>query len=139
MSRGLGPGFWPRVALVGLGLACLAKFVEEWRRGLAGTAVVARAAPAPISRGKLATGIALIVGYVLLTPSLGFPLVTALFIAAFMALCGARSVATIAASVVLGTVGLLLLFVRLVYLPLPKGNGPFEALTLALYRTLHLF
>jgi NADH:ubiquinone oxidoreductase subunit 6 (subunit J) len=65
--------------------------------------------------------------------------VTALFIAAFMALCGARSVATIAASVVLGTVGLLLLFVRLVYLPLPKGNGPFEALTLALYRTLHLF
>jgi hypothetical protein len=56
-----------------------------------------------------------------------------------MALCGARSVATIAASVVLGTVGLLLLFVRLVYLPLPKGNGPFEALTLALYRTLHLF
>jgi hypothetical protein len=29
--------------------------------------------------------------------------------------------------------------VKLVYLPLPKGAGPFETLTLALYRTLRLF
>lgn len=138
-ARGLGPGFWPRIALIGLGLACLAKCVEEWRRERAGTVVAMGEGPAPISRETLVVGVALIVGYVLLTPLAGFPLVTAVFIAAFMALGGARSVPAIAANVVIGTAGLLYLFVKLVYLPLPKGDGPFEALTLALYRALRLF
>ena len=40
---------------------------------------------------------------------------------------GTRSLAALAATVVLGTLGLLYLFVKLVYLPLPKGDGPFEA------------
>ena len=75
----------------------------------------------------------------LLAPWLGFPIVTALFVAGFMALCGTRSIAALSASAVLGTIGLLYVFVKLVYLPLPKGDGPFEALTLALYRALHLY
>lgn len=37
------------------------------------------------------------------------------------------------------TIGLLYLFVKVVYLPLPKGDGFFEAVTLALYRLLHIF
>ena len=140
IARGLGPGFWPRLALIGLALACLAKFVEEWRRARAGTVVTAGgAARPPISQAKLAAGIGLIVLYVLLAPYVGFPLVTALFIATFMVLCGTRSVRALAGNVVVGTVGLLYLFVKLVYLPLPKGDGPFETLTLALYRALHLF
>jgi hypothetical protein len=36
-------------------------------------------------------------------------------------------------------VGLLYLFVKVVYLPLPKGDGPFEMLTLWLYRALRIF
>jgi hypothetical protein len=40
---------------------------------------------------------------------------------------------------VLGTVGLLYLFVKLVYLPLPKGDGPLEVVTLGLYRVLRIF
>jgi putative tricarboxylic transport membrane protein len=137
LARGqLGPGFWPRMALLGLGGACVAKLVEEWRRRGVTTA---GAGAAPISRARLATGIALIVLYALLTPWLGFPLVTALFVAAFLVLCGTRSLPALAASVVIGTVGLLYLFVKVVYLPLPKGDGPFETLTLLLYRALRLF
>jgi putative tricarboxylic transport membrane protein len=137
VARGpLGPGFWPRLALTGLALACLARLVQEWRRTRAVTSAPARP---PMARGKLALGIALIVLYVLLAPRLGFPLVTALFIATFMGLSGARSIPLIAASVSLGTVGLLYLFVKIVYLPLPKGDGPFEGLTLALYRALRIF
>ncbi len=140
MARGLGPGFWPRLALIGLALACAAKFVEEWQRARAGTIVTAGGdARPPIPHAKLAAGIALIILYVLLAPLIGFPLVTALFIATFMVLCGTRSVRAVAANVVVGTIGLLYLFVKLVYLPLPKGDGPFETLTLALYRVLHLF
>jgi putative tricarboxylic transport membrane protein len=141
MARGsLGPGFWPRLALIGLGLACVVKFVEEWRRARAGARVASAVdGPSPISRGKLGLGIASIVLYVVLTPLLGFPLVTALFIAGFMSLCGIRSVAVIVANVGIGTAGLLYLFVKLVYLPLPKGDGPFETLTLALYRAMRRF
>ena len=135
VARGpLGPGFWPRLALIGLSLGCLAKFVEEWRRDAGET--IARP---PISRAKLAAGIGAVILYVLLAPWLGFAIVTALLIAGFMALCGTRSIASLVASAGLGTVCLLYVFVKLVYLPLPKGDGPFEALTLALYRALRLF
>ena len=140
LARGqLGPGFWPRMALIGLGGACVAKLVEEWRRGQGGGVITATADRAPISRARLAAGIALIVLYALLTPFLGFALVTALFVAAFLVLGGTRSLPAIAANVVIGTVGLLYLFVKVVYLPLPKGEGPFETLTLVLYRALRLF
>lgn len=137
LARGqLGPGFWPRLALIGLGAACLAKLVQEWRRGHATTAT---ASAEPISRARLGVGIASIVLYALLAPFLGWAFATALFVAAFLVLAGLRSPAAIAANVVIGTVGLLYLFVKLVYLPLPKGDGPFEALTLGLYRALRLF
>jgi putative tricarboxylic transport membrane protein len=138
LARGqLGPGFWPRLALIGLALASAAKLVEEWRRGRAGVAgVVARPS---FSRVKLAAGIGAVVLYVLLAPLLGFALATAPFIAGFMALCGTRSVAVLTGSVAVGTTALLYVFVKLVYLPLPKGDGPFEAVTLALYRALRLF
>ena len=141
VARGqLGPGFWPRMALIGLAGACAAKFVEEWRRARRAGVIASQAAdPAAIARAKLVAGIVLILLYALLTPWLGFALATAVFVAAFLVLCGMRSLPAIAANVVIGTIGLLYLFVKVVYLPLPKGDGPFEAVTLVLYRALRLF
>ena len=64
VARGsLGPGFWPRLALIGLALACLAKLIEEWRRQ---GAAAAGDPPPPFSAIKLAAGIGGLVGYVLL-------------------------------------------------------------------------
>jgi putative tricarboxylic transport membrane protein len=131
----LGPAFWPRLVLAGLIIACLAKAVEEAR---APTEPRAEVGP-PISRGRLALAVAFIVLYVVLAPLLGFPLTTTTFIAAFMVLGGTRSPLALALNAVGGTVALLYLFVKVVYLPLPKGDGPFEALTLVLYRALRIF
>lgn len=131
----LGPSFWPRLVLAGLVLGCLAKAWEEARRSVRDPEPDAR----PLARVRLAAAIALIVLYVVLTPLLGFLLATAAFIAAFLALCGARAPLVLAANAVAGTVLLLYLFVKLVYLPLPKGGGPFEPLTLAVYRALGIF
>jgi putative tricarboxylic transport membrane protein len=131
----LGPAFWPRLVLAGLIVACLAKAVEEAR---APTRHGEELRP-PLARGRLAAAVALIVLYVLLASALGFPLTTAAFIAAFMALGGTRSPLVLGLNAAGGTVALLYLFVKLVYLPLPKGDGPFEALTLALYRALRIF
>ena len=138
VARGeqLGSGFWPRLVLIGLGLACAAKVVENVRR----TVPVDRADRlAGVRRGTLALAIATIVIYVALAPWLGFALVTVGFVAAFMVLAGARSLAAVGAGAVAGTVGLLYVFVKLVYLPLPKGDGVFETVTLALYRGLGIF
>lgn len=151
----LGPGFWPRLVLVGLGLACLAKIATEWRahRQPPGAPVAdppvepSRTAAGAgdgeerprIARGRLAAAAGLIGGYVLATPWLGFALATALFTAAFLRLAGARSPLVLGLAPVGGTGLLLYVFVRLVYLPLPKGAGPFESATLALYRALGLF
>jgi putative tricarboxylic transport membrane protein len=131
----LGAGFWPRLVLAGLVAGCAAKLVgDRWRaRGPAPTA------RPDISWATLVAAIALIVLYVVGAGSLGFALATLLFIAAFMWLCGARAPLGIAANALVGTVSLLYAFVRLVYLPLPKGDGPFEAITLALYRALGIF
>jgi hypothetical protein len=131
----LSPAFWPRLVLVGLILACVARAAE---------AVRARAAAAtgprpPLPLGPLAAGVLAIVLYVLLAPWLGFPLTTALFIVAFMLLCGARGAVGIGLNAVLGTVVLLYVFVKLVYLPLPKGAGPLEDFTIGLLRALRIF
>ena len=131
----LSPAFWPRLALVGLMLACVAKGLQAVR---ARPVVAAGGAP-PLARGRLAGGVATIVLYVLLTPWLGFPLANAIFIVAFMLLCGARGPVGMALNAVLGTVVLLYVFVKLVYLPLPKGDGPFESLTIGLLRALPIF
>ena len=56
-----------------------------------------------------------------------------------MVVAGARGVPGIAATALLGTVILLYTFIKLVYLPFPKGAGPFERVTLALYRVLGIF
>ena len=125
-----------QLVLVGLGLACAAKVVENFRRITPSDRAVGLAG---VRRGTLAVAISMIVLYVALAPWLGFALVTAGFIAAFMVLAGARSPATVGLGAVAGTVGLLYFFVKLVYLPLPKGDGVFETVTLALYRGLRIF
>jgi hypothetical protein len=133
----LGPGFWPRLTLAGLGLACLVKLLQVWRAHPASARSDAPAAV--VAPATLALAIAAVLGYVAVLPLVGFPLATAGFVVAFMALGGARSPAGIAASALAGTVALLYVFVKLVYLPLPKGDGPFEELTVALYRALRIF
>ncbi|MGH7313690.1 MAG: tripartite tricarboxylate transporter TctB family protein [Candidatus Rokuibacteriota bacterium] len=133
----LGPGFWPRLVLVGLVAVCAVRVVAAWR----GASVnrVAEPGAAPLARRRLAIAIGVILLYVIGTPLVGFALATGGFIAAFMVLAGARRASGVAAAAGGGTIGLLYLFVKVVYLPLPKGAGPFEAVTLALYRLLGIF
>jgi len=130
----LGPGFWPRLVLGGLALACAGRAFTAWRGG-----PLDAGERESVRGGVLAAAVALIGAYVLAVPLIGFPLATAAFVAAFMGLAGVRTVRGLAASAAGGTIALLYVFVKLVYLPLPKGAGPFEDVTLALYRVLRIF
>lgn len=132
----LGPDFWPRLVLAGLMGACVLKILEVAR---AGPAKPRQVAALPLSAPRLTGGIALVLGYTALTPLLGFPLATFLFLLAFMRLAGGRRPLLLLSVSVLGTVALLYLFVKVVYLPLPKGAGVIEDFTIFLYRLLRIF
>lgn len=132
----LGPDFWPRLVLVGLTGSCVLKVLEVARGR---TAKAERALALPLSLPKLAGGIALVLGYPALAPLLGFPLTTFLFLLAFMRLAGTRRPLPLFVIPALGTIALLYLFVKVVYLPLPKGAGVMEDFTLFLYRLLKIF
>lgn len=132
----LGPDFWPRLVLVGLMGSCVLKGLEVAR----GRAAKAERTPVlPLSLPKLVGGMALVLGYPALAPLLGFPLTNFLFLLAFMRLAGTRRPVTLFVIAALGTVALLYLFVKVVYLPLPKGTGVVEDFTVFLYRLLKIF
>jgi hypothetical protein len=137
----LGPDFWPKVVLVGLMASSLLKILEVraagrevWKRQ---SADPARAFP--MNFPKLGGGISFVIGYAALTPLIGFPLTNLLFLAAFMWLAGLRRPVPLLVTSTLGTVILLYLFVKVVYLPLPKGGGAMEDFTIFLYRLLGIF
>jgi putative tricarboxylic transport membrane protein len=132
----LGPAFWPRMILGALAIVSLAKLVlDVWRNPSSDES----ASRSVISRHLLVVAIATILLYVALTPVIGFALATAVFAAVFMALGGTRSAVAVVATAALSTLAVLYLFIKLVYLPLPKGVGVMEQVTLALYRALGIF
>jgi len=132
----LGPDFWPRLVLVGLMGSCVLKGIEAIRGR---TAKAEKRLVQPMSLPRLAGGMALVLGYAALAPLLGFPLTTFLFLLAFMRLAGTRRPLPLLVIAAVGTVVLLYVFVKVVYLPLPKGAGALEDFTIFVYRLLKIF
>ena len=67
---------------------------------------------------------------VFLMDMIGFVLANFLFLLLFMRIAGYRQMRRLTLISVLGTIGLLYLFVKFVYLPLPKGQFFFEDMTI---------
>jgi putative tricarboxylic transport membrane protein len=84
----------------------------------------------------LLAGIGATLGYVALVPTLGFFLCTATYLAAFMAIGLYRRWTVLAAVSVIGTLLLMFVFMKLVYVSLPIGAPPFDEITLALMRAM---
>jgi len=134
----LGPAFWPKAILillmVGCGIKCLEIFFarEEEFRPEEGKL------SSDVNWPKLITMIILVIAAVVAMDILGFLLTSFLFLLAFMRIAGLRKKLPLFLISGLGTIFLLYLFVRVVYLPLPKGKWFFDDLTIYLYRLLGL-
>jgi putative tricarboxylic transport membrane protein len=100
-------------------------------RGDAGPAALPESHPL-----VLVGGIALTALYVWIIQTLGFFLATAPYVAAFLALGGYRRWGVNAALSVLGTLAIMFVFMRLVYVSLPIGAEPFAQVTLALMKLM---
>jgi ABC-type amino acid transport system permease subunit len=134
----IGPTVWPRFALALIAGVCLFEIVRaftskslEEPHGIADELEEggdegdeARRYPA-----LLLGGLALTVAYGLLITTLGFPLATFLYLIAFMYLGGYRVHLVIWLSGFAGSVLLALIFLRLVYVSLPRGAPPFDRVT----------
>lgn len=144
----IGPAAWPKAILVIMALLCLYEIVKRLatRSAASATGVLGGMAGSPGAAPaeeqarehprKLAGGIALVVAYVVGASWLGFFVSTALFLAIFPWIGGYRRVFVSASVAIAGSFLLIVIFMRVAYVSLPLGEGPFKALSLALLRLI---
>jgi len=137
ISGQLGPAFWPKTILILLMVSCGIKAVETiLEKGRKTGVSYGSSQPKDLNIVRLIAMIACIMGIVWAMEILGFLLATFLFFLVFTRIAGWRRIASLLITSSLGTVGVLYLFVKVVYLPLPKGQWFFNDLTIFLYRLL---
>lgn len=147
----LGPDVWPKALLALLIIVCLyqaGRILLFGHGGAEGAAErlmeppapgepEAAPAPAPVAHpGMLLGGMALTVLYVGVIETLGFFLATVPYIALFIVIGGYRRWPVVAALSLGGTLILLFLFMKVVYVSLPPGTGPFAEVTFFLMKLL---
>jgi len=131
----LGPDFWPRAVLVLLMLVCACEVVrralfERAPRDASATSPSAEHAADPDITERypwrLAAGIGLTIAYVLALDWLGFFVATALYLALFMVVGRYPRKRVIAITSVAGSLAFVFVFMKIVYVSLPLGAGPFR-------------
>lgn len=145
----IGPDAWPKIILGLLAAVCLYEigrsFLGSAARAASGLlqSLMAGAADdadrvhiADRSPGQLLGGIAVTIAYAVLIDVIGFFVATALYLAAFTTVGGYRRYWVVALSSVAGSLALMVIFMRIVYLSLPPGVGPFRALSFGLLALL---
>lgn len=144
----IGPAAWPKAIIAILALLCVYEVVKRTvmhstfsASGLVSTANPQGSGEEPEEPersypAKLAGGIALVAAYVFAAPQLGFFLATVLFLAIFPWVGGVRRPALLAVLGVGGGLALIVVFMRVAYISLPLGEGPFRALSIGLLRLL---
>lgn len=131
-SYELGPVWWPRAVLLLILVAAVGAFFADMRRrGAWGDGHPAidvdsdtEAFGAMDGRARLSLAAAMVVPliYVWLLPRAGFFAATPFFIAVYMYLLGVSNWRTIAVTTAIAYAALLLVFSRLLFIPLPTGN-----------------
>ncbi len=92
------------------------------------------------SQGRTAAiGIVAITLYVAAIPYIGFPLATLVFLVGWFVLAGTRKPVLVVVTSVLVTIGMLYMFVKVAYMPLPEGGAVFKQATVWMYRGLGIF
>ncbi|MDX2290229.1 MAG: tripartite tricarboxylate transporter TctB family protein [Hyphomicrobiaceae bacterium] len=149
----IGPTFWPRAAIALMALAALVEIVRVLsaaeRAGAVstigdtfdeadGVAEVGSADPSRVPH-LLIGGFALTFAFALVVGTIGFLLSTFFYLVAFMYLGRYRNHLVVWVSALVGTALLAVIFLKVVYVSLPRGTAPFDAVTQAVIDLLSLF
>jgi hypothetical protein len=133
----IGPDFWPKLAL---GLMAVASLFEVVRALFFGTESETHALgdsiegeeeadDAPRSTSLLLGGVILTLAYGVLITTIGFPVATFLYLVAFMYLGLYRKHLVIWPTAAIGTFLITTIFLKVVYVSLPRGIPPFDTVT----------
>ena len=136
-QEALGPASWPRVMLLGLLFSGIVWGVA--RRTATGDAEQNPDAASGRDNPKLVCGAGAVVLYGVAMVYIGFALATFLFLFAWFVLGGMRRVLPAISYSFLGTLATLYLFLKVAYLPLPRGVGFMDAVTVQLYHFLRIY
>lgn len=133
----LGPWSWPRVMLFGVIASGLIWGASRWHLAKK----IANDDQSEIRHDsvKLVGGILAVVLYGAAMVYIGFAIATFFFLVTWFLLGGLRKPLPLIANSVLGTLALLFLFLKVAYLPLPRGVGFMDKLTVTLYQFLGIF
>jgi hypothetical protein len=130
----IGPDFWPKAVLLLAIAAAVYQIVciaaACWREQPAFREPAAK--PDRPYTGRLLLGVGMTVAYVALLNVIGFIFCTLLYLAGFMYIGRYRRHLLIAVNSLVGTLALVLTFMKLVYISLPMGRGPFASFNYAL-------
>ena len=153
----IGPDFWPKVIIGAMAVLCI---YEIGKRLISGNAPDAAGLIAGLDRApleiegapaiaeapvtteakpnhrRLAAGLVLIAAFVLGAAYVGFFVGTALFLALFSWIGGYRRALPVVLVSVIGAFVLLVIFMRIAYISLPLGAGPFQQLSVLLLRLI---
>jgi putative tricarboxylic transport membrane protein len=88
---------------------------------------------------KAFAGLVMILAYGWLLPVIGFPLATVIFTLAWCLLGGIRNKAALLLVPTVGTAALLWLFMGLALMPLSRGRGVFDQISIAVLQTLGIY
>lgn len=145
----IGPDFWPKVILALATVTCVYQIVRTlfWDREEVGGVLESiieeapadaaeAAAPEPRYPRLILAGIALTVAYVVLIEALGFFLCTFLYLSAFAWIGRYRRTWVVLASGLIGSLAFMYMFMKVVYVSLPLGQGPFAQVTFFLMRVM---
>lgn len=141
----LGPQFWPRAVLILLMLVCASAIVRAVafppaRHGpLSGGSRIEDKDPAedqPAYPYRLLGGVALAAAYVAGMEWLGFFLATALYLGLFMWLGRYKRPGVIVTVSLVGSLVFVFVFMKIVYVSLPLGVAPFQAVSVAILALL---
>ena len=129
---GLGPTFWPKLLLVFVMACSIGVAINVFRKAKKG---LLPAASKTLDSGKiqLFSAIGLIFLYILLMKIIGFLVLTPFVMIAFMYLLGEKSKVWIYTVPFALTLGIVLLFTKVMYVPLPRGIGIFLSISHLLY------
>lgn len=135
----LGPAFWPKVSLILLMAGCLTKVGELFKERNKKIVLEGKVSLLPpVNIPRLIIMVGLVIFSVIGMDLFGFLMANFLFLVSFMAITGVKKKSSLLLISLFGTILLLYLFVKIVYLPLPRGQGIFNDLTIYLYRLLQL-
>ena len=138
----VNPASWPRAMLLGIALCSALLLVSNvllYARAQGTGQSATRASDEEFDNRKAVIGIVLLTVYVVAIPLIGFALATIAFFLVWLPFGGVRRPHVVAAVAVVGTIALLYTFVKLTTLPLDRGVGVFDGVTVSIYRLLGIY